>query len=132
MAEDFQVSGDPTLYFYVNKDTKQVEGVYMFSIFGIMARDKGKDWRVGSRNEDSLRNFIDARDKYDIHSFDWSTDVLLAKDSNPDDDEEWNPLIVQAWGRGEDLTVDDIKSFTRVLDHGETLDPSQVEDPDGE
>jgi hypothetical protein len=100
----------------------------MFSIFGIMAREKGKDWRVGSRKESALQGFINSRDKYSIYAFDWDTDILLAEDSDPEDDEEWNPQIIQAWGRGEDLTLEDIESFTRMVNPGENIDPSQVEE----
>ena len=132
MAEDFQVSAEPTIYFYVNKQTEQVEGIYMFSIFGIMTREKGQDWRIGSREEQALKDFIDSRDKYDVHAFDWSTDVLLAKDSDPEDDEEWNPQVIQAWGKGEDLSLETIKPFTRVVNPGESIDPKQVENSDGE
>jgi hypothetical protein len=128
MGEEFQVSADPTIYFYVDKQTEEVGGIYMFSIFGIMAREKGKDWRVGSREESALQDFINSRDKYSIYAFDWDTDVLLAKDSDPEDDEEWNPQIIQAWGRGEDLTLEDIKSFTRMVNPGESINPSQVEE----
>jgi hypothetical protein len=128
MAEkEFELSGDPTIYFYVDKATDQVDGIYMFSMFGIMGRPKGGDWDVASRGEEPLSGYIKSPEKYDIYSFDWSTDVLLAKDSDPDDDEEWNPTLIQAWGRGEDLSRDDIVPFSRMISAGETVDPSEVE-----
>jgi hypothetical protein len=128
MAEpQFELSGDPTIYFYVDKDTDQVDGIYMFSMFGIMGRPKGEDWDVASRKEEPLNSYITSPEKYDIYSFDWSTDILLAKDSDPDDDEEWNPELIKAWGRGEDLSKDDILPFSRMISPGETVDPSEVE-----
>lgn len=127
MAEEkFELSGDPTIYFYVDKDTDQVDGIYMFSMFGIMGRPKGEDWDVASRKEEPLKSYITSPDKYEIYSFDWSTDVLLAKDSDPDDDEEWNPELIQAWGRGEALSKDDILPFSRMISSEETVDPAEV------
>lgn len=127
MAEEkFELSGDPTIYFYVDKDTDQVDGIYMFSMFGIMGRPKGEDWDVASREEEPLKSYITSPDKYEIYSFDWSTDVLLAKDSDPDDDEEWNPELIQAWGRGEALSKDGILPFSRMISSEETVDPAEV------
>jgi hypothetical protein len=127
MAEEqFELSGDPTIYFYVDKETEQVDGIYMFSMFGIMGRIKGEDWEIASRAEEPLNGYITSPEKYTVYAFDWDTDILLAEDSDPDDDEEWNPVVIQAWGRGEDLSVDDISGFSRVISAGESVDPSEV------
>ena len=128
MAENFNVSGAPTIYFYLNKESGMVDGVYMYSIFGILKREKGKDWAVGSRKDESLREFLSSSEEYEIHSFDWDTDVVTGEDYDAEDDEAWNPIIVQKWGRGEDLTKEDLKPYTRVVPAGEEVNPETAID----
>jgi hypothetical protein len=126
MAEEqFELDGEPTIYFYVDNDTDQVDGIYMFA-FSLMSRKKGADWELASREEEPMNSYITSPAKYTIYAFDWSTDILLAKDSDPDDEEEWNPTVIQAWGRGEDLSKADILPFSRMVSAGDSTAPSEA------
>jgi hypothetical protein len=116
MAEDttYDVTANPTLYFYVDKSTQEVAGVYMYSIFGITTRDKGGDWRVGDRETDSLKDF--QSNDYEVYAYDWDSEPILGKDSDPKNDDEWSPTPVKDWGTGKQITVEDIKPYTRKVD----------------
>lgn len=105
-----------------------VDGVYMYSIFGILKREKGKTWEVGSRKDESLVKFLSSPDEYEIYSLDWDSDVVVGEDYDEEDDEAWNPVVVQKWGQGEDLAKEDLEPYTRLVMAGEPVDPSTATD----
>lgn len=116
----------PTIYFYVNKDTEAVEYVSMYSIFGITVRPKGSKWTMGTRTD--LEKFYS--DQYQIWSYDWANE-----DDTPgsgaaisaDDEDEWDTELVQAWGRGEDLTKADIEGTCKLVNDGEYVSAAEAE-----
>jgi hypothetical protein len=114
----FDASGLPTLYFYVNKSTGEVEYLSMYTIFGNTVRPKGQKWTMGTR--DDLAKYY-SKD-YEIWSFDWETvdDTPGSGTSiDPDDEDEWETELVNDWGAGKDLTREDIKSTFKLVNSGD-------------
>lgn len=121
MAEeqDFQVSAEPTIYFYVNNETEMVDYISMYSIFGITVRPKGKKWTSGTRSD--LDPYYNSN--YEIWSYDWSNEDDTpgsGADLEPDDDESWEIEPVQRWGRGEDLDKADVESYANLVVSGDS------------
>lgn len=124
--QEYQVSAEPTIYFYVNKSSEQVEYVSMYTIFGITVRPKGKSWTMGTRSD--LAKYYSS--EYEIWSYDWDneddtpdTDV----DVDPDNDEDWEIEPVNLWGKGQDLTKADIEEYCVMVNSGEYVTSEEAE-----
>lgn len=133
MAEEkkYQVSAEPTVYFYVNKETEAVEFVSMYTIFGITVRPKGESWGMGTRG--MLDKYYSA--DYEIWSYDWDNEDDTPGSGaalDPDDDDDWDIELVQQWGRGEDLTRLDIEETCKLVNSGEYITEEEAEKIPGE
>ncbi len=133
MAEEqtFDVSALPTIYFYVNKNTSEVEYVSMYTIFGITVRPKGKAWTMGTR--DDLQKYY--APEYEIWSYDWDTEDDTPGSGatiHPDSEDEWDTELVQSWGRGEDLTKSEIEASCRLVNTGEYITAEDAANIPGE
>jgi hypothetical protein len=133
MAETnvYDVDANPTVYFYVNKQSGQVEYVSMYWLFGITVRPKGQSWTMGTR--DDLEKYYSP--DYEIWSFDWeSLDSTpgSAAHVDPDNDEDWELELVNAWGSNKDLTRDDIKDTFKLVNSGEYITAEEAEKIPGE
>ncbi len=110
----YTVSANPTIYFYVNVDSKQVDYVSMYTIFGITVRPKGEKWRSGSREE--LQKYYN--EDYEIWSYDWGNEDDTpgsAADLDPENEDKWEILPVQKWAKGEDLSREEISKVCRLV-----------------
>jgi hypothetical protein len=110
----YTVSANPTIYFYVNVESKQVDYVSMYTIFGITVRPKGEKWRSGSRDE--LQKYYN--EDYEIWSYDWGNEDDTpgsGADLNPENEDEWEILPVQKWAKGEDLSREEISKVCRLV-----------------
>lgn len=132
MAEEttLRASLEPTIYFYVNKATEQVEYVSMYTIFGITVRPKGQKWEVGSR--DDLEKYYTS--DYEIWSYEGSEDddEIFEGDWDPEDGDSWEVPPVQDWAKGEDLSKEYISKYARLVSSGEYASPEEAEDIPGE
>lgn len=112
----YSASIEPTIYFYVNVDSKQVDYVSMYTIFGITVRPKGEPWRSGSRDE--LQKYYN--EDYEIWSFDYSQlddtpGSGVDDDLDTGDDDVWEVEPVQKWAKGEDLSREEISKTCRLV-----------------
>jgi hypothetical protein len=132
MAEEqtFNVSLEPTIYFYVNKDSGEVEYVSMYTIFGNTVRAKGEKWTMGTR--DMLAKYYSP--DYEIWSYDWSNedDTPGSGSADPDDEDSWEIDLVQDWARGEDLTRADLEETCKLVNSGEYMSAEEAESIPGE
>lgn len=132
MAEEttLRASLEPTIYFYVNKATEQVEYVSMYTIFGITVRPKGQKWEVGSR--DDLEKYYTS--DYEIWSYEGSEDddEIFEGDWDPEDADSWEVPPVQDWAKGKDLSKEYISKYARLVNSGEYASPEEAEDIPGE
>jgi hypothetical protein len=132
MAEEqnFNVSLEPTIYFYVNKDNGEVEYVSMYTIFGNTVRAKGEKWTMGTR--DMLAKYYSP--DYEIWSYDWSNedDTPGSGSADPDDEDSWEIDLVQDWARGEDLTRADLEETCKLVNSGEYMSAEEAESIPGE
>lgn len=133
MAEEqkYRVSAEPTIYFYVNKETEMVEYVSMYTIFGITVRPKGESWTSGSRTD--LNKYYSS--KYEIWSYDWdNSDDAPGSGSNldPADEDSWEIEPVQVWAKGGDLTRSDIEEVCVMVNSGEYVTSEEAENIPGE
>lgn len=129
--QDFSISVEPTIYFYVNKKTEQVEFVSMYFLFGNTIREKGQDWEAGSR--DDLEKYYSPN--YEIWSYDWNNEDSTpgsGADMDPDNEEEWEIELVQRWGRGEDLSRSDVEETCRLVNSGDYLSAEEAAEIPGE
>lgn len=129
--QEFDVSLEPTIYFYVNKESGSVELASMYTIFGITVRHKGKDWEVGTR--DMLADYYSA--KYEIWSYDWDNEddtPSSGSHMDPADELEWEIELIQNWANGKELSRDDISDTCKLVNSGEYVSPEDVEDIPGE
>lgn len=127
----FNVDASPTIYFYVNKSTKEVEFVSMYTIFGITVRPKGEKWTMGTRND--LEKYYSS--DYEIWSYDWSNEDNTPGSGasiDPKDEDEWDIELVQSWGRGTDLNVSEIEETCKLVNSGEYLSAEEAEKIPGE
>lgn len=132
MAEEqnFNVSLEPTIYFYVSKDSGEVEYVSMYTIFGNTVRAKGEKWTMGTR--DMLEKYYSP--DYEIWSYDWSNedDTPGSGSADPDDEDSWEIDLVQDWARGEDLTRADLEDTCKLINSGEYMSAEEAESIPGE
>ena len=133
MAEtkDYSVDALPTIYFYVNKKSGQVEYVSMYTIFGITVRPKKSAWTMGTRND--LEKYYSS--EYEIWSYDWANEDDTPGSGStidPNDENEWDIELVQSWGAGKDLTRDDIKDTCKLVNSGEYISAQEAENIPGE
>lgn len=132
MAEEqnFNVSLEPTIYFYVNKDSGEVEYVSMYTIFGNTVRAKGEKWTMGTR--DMLEKYYSPN--YEIWSYDWDNedDTPGSGSADPDDEDSWEIDLVQDWARGEDLTRADLEETCKLVNSGEYMSAEEAESIPGE
>ena len=132
MAEEqnFNVSLEPTIYFYVNKDSGEVEYVSMYTIFGNTVRAKGEKWTMGTR--DMLAKYYSPN--YEIWSYDWSNedDTPGSGSADPEDEDSWQIDLVQDWARGEDLTRADLGETCKLVNSGEYMSAEEAESIPGD
>jgi hypothetical protein len=132
MAEEqtFNVSLEPTIYFYVNRDSGEVEYVSMYTIFGNTVRAKGEKWAMGTR--DMLAKYYSP--DYEIWSYDWNNedDTPGSGSADPDDEDSWEIDLVQDWARGEDLTRADLEETCKLVNSGEYMSAEDAESIPGE
>jgi hypothetical protein len=133
MAKDqeYAVSAEPTIYFYVNKSSQSVEYVSMYTIFGITVRPKGEDWEMGTRS--SLEKYYSA--EYEIWSYDWDNEDDTPGSGasiSPDDELDWEIDLVQAWAKGEDLNRSDLEETCKLVNSGEYTSAEEADKIPGE
>lgn len=129
--QEFNVSGEPTIYFYVNKESALVEYVSMYTIFGTTVRPKGASWRLGTRDE--LAKYYSSQ--YEIWSYDWDTaddSPGSGADLDPRDEDSWEIEFVQQWAKGADISREDIESTFRLVNSGEYISAEEAESIPGE
>jgi hypothetical protein len=119
MAQEsyFETSLIPTLYFFTDKDTKEVVAIHMYSILGIMKMDQSiQDWRPASREEEDFSNYING--SYNIFEYDWESEPYDVTDENwrADDLQDWYPTVTKAWAKGETVTEDDLAPYAKKLE----------------
>lgn len=119
MAEEsyFDTSLTPTIYFFTDKDDKEVVAIHMYSIFGISTMDQSiQDWRPASREEEDFSNYING--SYNIFEYDWDSEPYSVNDPNwdPEDIQDWYPKVTKSWAKGETVTEEDLAPFARKLD----------------
>lgn len=133
MAQEstFNASALPTIYFYVDKGTGQVEHVSMYTIFGITVRPKGKSWTMGTRDE--LDKYYTS--EYEIWSYDWENEDDTPGSGNSidsDNEDEWEIELVQDWAAGKDLTRAELEETCKLVNAGEYMSAEEAEKIPGE
>lgn len=125
-----KASLEPTIYFYVNKATEQVEYVSMYTIFGITVRPKGEKWAMGTR--DDLEKFYSS--EYEIWSYEGSPDddEMFDGSWDPEDGDSWEVPPVQTWAKGEDISKEDIAKYARLVNDGDYITAEEAEAIPGE
>jgi hypothetical protein len=128
MAEEqeYDFSPEPTIYFYVNKETESVAYVAMYTIFGITVRPKGEKWRSGSR--DDLEKYYSS--SYEIWSYEWDNlDDTPGSGANldPDDEDGWEIDLIRDWAKGSTLSRADIEKFCRMVSSGDYVTKEEAE-----
>jgi hypothetical protein len=129
--QEYDVSAEPTIYFYVNKGSQAVEYVSMYTIFGITVRPKGEDWDMGTR--DSLQEYYSA--DYEIWSYDWDSEDDSPGSGvsiSPDDELDWEIELVQSWAKGEDLNRSDLEETCKLVNSGEYTSAEEADKIPGE
>lgn len=127
----FNISAAPTIYFYVNKESEQVEYVSMYALFGITVRPKGEKWVAGTR--DDLEPYY--TEKYEIWSYDWSNEDDTpgsGADLDPEDEDSWEIEPVQKWAKGEDISREEISKLARLVNRGEYASAEEANELPGE
>lgn len=119
MAEEsyFDTSLTPTIYFFTDRDDKDVVAIHMYSIFGIFTMDQSiQDWRPASREEESFSNFING--SYDIYKYEWGSEPYNINDENwdPEDVQDWYPSVSKSWAKGETVTEEDLAPFAKKVE----------------
>lgn len=133
MAEEqeYSISAEPTIYFYINKETEFVEYVSMYTIFGITVREKGKKWVMGSR--DDLEKYYSP--EYEIWSYEWdNSDDTPGSGAglDPENEDDWEISPVQDWAKGVDLKRADIEEVSRLVNSGGYISEEEAESIPGE
>jgi len=132
MAEikPFSVSIEPTIYFYVNKETQEVDYVSMYTIFGITVRPKGEKWTAGTR--DDLEKYYS--EDYQIWAYEGSDDDDEIYDGSwaADDPDAWEVPPVQEWAKGTTLTQEYISKYARLVNDGEYISEEEAVETPGE
>jgi hypothetical protein len=133
MAEEqeFNISLEPTIYFYVNKDNGEVEYVSMYTLFGNTVRAKGEKWTMGTR--DMLAKYYSP--DYEIWSYDWSNEDDTpgsGGSADPGDDDSWEIELVQEWAKGNDLNRADLEDTCKLVNSGEYMSAEEAEKIPGE
>ena len=133
MAEEqlYAASAEPTIYFYVNKESGATEYVSMYTIFGITVRPKGEKWTMGSR--DDLEKYYSS--EYEIWSYDWSNEDDTSGSGasiSPEDEDEWEIELVQSWAKGNDLSRSDLEETCKLVNDGTYLTAEEADKIPGE
>lgn len=114
MADEslFEVSLTPTIYYFVDRETNEVAGIHMYSIFGMARMDQEiQDWRPTSRED---KDFVELMTgNYDIYEYEWDSEEYEMVD--PEDITDWYPTTSKAWGRGETVTVEDLAPYAKKI-----------------
>lgn len=132
MADEsmFEVSATPTIYYFVDKDTNEVAGIHMYSIFGMSNMDRDiKDWKPANREDEAFVDLVNGN--YDIYKYDWSSEPYSLSDMDPEDVNDWYPKTAVAWGNGETVTVEDLAPFAKKLEEV-YFDAEELEDVPGD
>lgn len=119
MAEEsyFDTSLTPTIYFFTDKDSKEVVAIHMYSIFGIFTMDQSiQDWRPASREEEDFSHYINGA--YSTHKYEWSSEPYDVMDENwdPEDLQDWYPSVSKTWAKGETVTEEDLAPYAKKLE----------------
>lgn len=117
MADEslFEVNLTPTIYYFVDKETDEVAGIHMYSLFGIASMDREiQDWRPTSREEEGFSDLVNGN--YDIYEYDWSSEPYSLEDMDPEDTNDWVPKTAVAWSKGENVTAEDLAPFAKKLE----------------
>lgn len=126
---DFVASAAPTIYFYVNKNSEQVDFVSMYTIFGITVRPKGKPWTMGTRSD--LDPYY--TNDYEIWMYDYdSEEEFDVAELDPEDDDSWEVPPVQTWAKGDDLSREDVSKVARLVNEGNYISREEASEiPEG-
>lgn len=114
MADEslFEVSLTPTIYYFVDRDTDEVAGIHMYSIFGMAKMDQEiQDWRPTSREDEDFITLYTGN--YDMYEYDWDSETYQMVD--PADVTDWYPKTTKAWGRGETVTSKDLAPYAKKI-----------------
>ena len=133
MAEEqlYAASAEPTIYFYVNKESGATEYESMYTIFGITVRPKGEKWTMGSR--DDLEKYYSS--EYEIWSYDWSNEDDTSGSGasiSPEDEDEWEIELVQSWAKGEDISRSDLEKTCKLVNDGTYITAEEADKIPGE
>lgn len=112
----YENSLEPTIYFFTDKVSQEVVAIHMYSIFGIFTMDQSiQDWRPSSREEESVYLYING--DYDTHKYVWGSEPYSVSDPNwdPEDIQDWYPLMSKNWAKGGTVTVHDLVPYTTKL-----------------
>lgn len=114
MADEslFEVSLTPTIYYFVDRDTDEVAGIHMYSIFGMGKMDPEiQDWRPTSREDEDFINLYTGN--YDMYKYEWDSEEYEMVD--PEDVTDWYPTTAKAFGRGETVTAEDLAPYAKKI-----------------
>jgi hypothetical protein len=97
------------VYFYVNPETRAIDGVFAYHPFGISIRANG-DWEFVRRSETQLDEFLATREAYIL---DWDTDYTPLSETDDDAELEEHKAI-SLYDSGE-LTIDNLTDYAKLV-----------------
>lgn len=101
------------IYVYVAPDTREIDGIYLYSVMGTLVRKDG-DWEPITLDEDpNLIQYVNNDITYEIN-YDKLPDDAVGE-ADPTNEDEWpeHPLIV-AYDNGE-ATEDMVKQYCDLI-----------------
>jgi hypothetical protein len=97
------------VYFYVDPETKVIDGVFSFHPLGISIRAED-DWQFVRRANTELDRFLVTHEAYLL---DWDTDYLALEDTEDDEPLEEHKAI-RMYDGGE-LTIENLTDYARLV-----------------
>lgn len=97
------------VYFYVDPDTKNIDGVFAYHPLGISIRAED-DWQFVRRANTELDKFLATHEAYLL---DWDTDYVALEDTNDDEPLEEHKAI-QMYDKGE-LNIDNLTDYAKLV-----------------
>lgn len=97
------------VYFYVDPDTKTIDGVFAYHPFGISIRS-GQNWMFVRRADTRLDEFLKTHEAYVLV---WDTDYEPLSESNDDEPLEEH-VAIQLYDKGE-LNFNNLTDYTKLV-----------------
>ena len=97
------------VYFYVDPNTRNIDGVFAYHPFGISIRS-GEDWLFVRRSDTRLDDFIKSHETYVLS---WDSDYTPLGDTNDDEPLEEHVAITM-YDKGE-LNYKNLTDYARLV-----------------